>query len=172
MSAESAIEKLQKVTQEKEAHGSEHKWRHEEEAKEELKRTKSARMLNIQLLAMRSLLHSSSSSECEEGKQYHEKIQFAHSIIQDIYRLGTFAVEFLEDPKEVGVQMNKKDQELHQWIRCTLKNQMKTKVWSSDMWKDVEDEDVFEVGMQPQTKVQPSVMEIDMIALGATKARR
>jgi hypothetical protein len=36
-----------------------------------------------------------SSLQCVEGKQYHEKMQFAHSIIQDIYRSRTFVVKFL-----------------------------------------------------------------------------
>ncbi len=35
------------------------------------------RMLNIQPLAIRLLLHSSSSLECAERKAYNEKIQFA-----------------------------------------------------------------------------------------------
>ncbi len=44
---------------------------------------------------MRSLLHSLSSSKCDEGKHYHKKMQFTHSIIQDIYRSGTYEEEFL-----------------------------------------------------------------------------
>jgi hypothetical protein len=65
------------------------------EAEEELKRLECAGMLNIQPLEVRSPLHSPSFLECEEGKTYNEKMQFAHTIIQDIYRFGTFAVEFL-----------------------------------------------------------------------------
>jgi hypothetical protein len=34
-------------------------------------------------------------SECEEGKTYNENMQFAHTIIQDIYRTGTSTIEFL-----------------------------------------------------------------------------
>jgi hypothetical protein len=34
-------------------------------------------VLNIQQLAIRSLLHSSSLSKCAERKAYNEKIQFA-----------------------------------------------------------------------------------------------
>jgi hypothetical protein len=45
---------------------------------------------------MRSSPHSLSSSKCEERKQYHEKMQFVHSINLDIYRLGSYAVEFLK----------------------------------------------------------------------------
>jgi hypothetical protein len=53
----------------------------EKKPKEELRRTKKTIMLNIQPLVVRSLLHSPSSLECEEGKAYNEKIQFAHMII-------------------------------------------------------------------------------------------
>ncbi len=52
-------------------------------------------MLNIQPLEMRSPSHSLSSLECEEVNQYHEKMQFVHSIIQDICRSRKFVVEFL-----------------------------------------------------------------------------
>jgi hypothetical protein len=52
-------------------------------------------MLNIQPLAMRSLLHSPSFSKCEEVKTYSEKMQFLHTIIQDIYKFETYVVEFL-----------------------------------------------------------------------------
>ncbi len=41
---------------------------------EELKRVKREGMLNIQPLDVRSLLHSSSTLECAEGKAYNEKI--------------------------------------------------------------------------------------------------
>lgn len=34
-------------------------------------------------------------SECEEGKTYNENMQFAHTIIQDIYRTRTSTIEFL-----------------------------------------------------------------------------
>jgi len=44
------------------------------EAKEELKRVKCEGVLNIQSLVVRSLPHSSSFSECAEGKTYNEKI--------------------------------------------------------------------------------------------------
>jgi hypothetical protein len=64
------------------------------EAKKEGRREESVGVLNIQLLAVKSLLHISSSSKCEEGKQYHEKMQFAHSKFKT-YNLGTFAIEFL-----------------------------------------------------------------------------
>ncbi len=39
--------------------------------------------------------HSPSFFKCEEGKPYNEKMQFAHTIIQDIYKIGTYAFEFL-----------------------------------------------------------------------------
>jgi hypothetical protein len=44
------------------------------EAKEELKRVKFEGLLNIQSLVVRSLPHSSSFSECVEGKTYNEKM--------------------------------------------------------------------------------------------------
>ncbi len=53
----------------------------------------SVRVLIIQPMAMRSSLHSLPSLKCEEGKQYHENMQFYHSIIQDMYR--SFVIEFL-----------------------------------------------------------------------------
>jgi len=52
-------------------------------------------MLNIQPLASRLPPHSSSSSECVEGKAYNEKIQFAQTIIQDINTTKTSIVDFL-----------------------------------------------------------------------------
>ncbi len=69
MGAKSAIEKLQRIAREKEGQSSEDKRRQEEE-KELLKRTKTEEelkraekgVLNIQPLAIKSSLHSSSSS--------------------------------------------------------------------------------------------------------------
>jgi len=63
-----------------------------------LKRTKVANevrraergVLNIQLLVVRSLPHSSSSSKCAERKMHNEKIQFTQMIIQDIDTTRTF----------------------------------------------------------------------------------
>jgi hypothetical protein len=52
---------------------------------EELKKVEHAGLLNIQLLVIRSPLHSPSFLECEEGKANNENMQFAHTIIQDIY---------------------------------------------------------------------------------------
>jgi hypothetical protein len=52
-------------------------------------------VLNIQLLAIRSPPHSSSSSECEEGKMYNEKMQFVQTIICGIYKTRTSLIEFL-----------------------------------------------------------------------------
>jgi hypothetical protein len=61
---------------------SEHRQKQEEEvellrkieAKEELKKVKCEGVLNIQLLVVRSLPHSSSFSECAKGKMYNEKM--------------------------------------------------------------------------------------------------
>jgi hypothetical protein len=47
------------------------------------------------IIAVGSSPHSPSFSECEEGKAYNEKMQFAHTIIEDIYKFETYAVEFL-----------------------------------------------------------------------------
>jgi hypothetical protein len=40
-------------------------------------------------------LHSPLSSKCEKGKAYNEKMQFVHTIIQNIYKTETLIVEFL-----------------------------------------------------------------------------
>ncbi len=63
--------------------------------KEELKRTKREEVLNIQVLAIRSLPHSSSSLKCAKGKAYIVKIQFTQIIIQDIDTTRTSTIEFL-----------------------------------------------------------------------------
>jgi hypothetical protein len=81
MSAESVIEKLQRIAREKEVQKSEHRQRWEEEAgllertkvEEELRKAKKG-VLNIQPLAIRSSLHSSSSLECVGRKAYNETI--------------------------------------------------------------------------------------------------
>jgi hypothetical protein len=65
------------------------------EVKEELRRVERERVLNIQPLAVRSMLHSSSSSESAEGMTYKVKIQITQMIIQDIDTTKTFIVEFL-----------------------------------------------------------------------------
>jgi hypothetical protein len=52
-------------------------------------------VLYIKLLVMKLSSYSLPSLDCEEGKQYHEKMQFAHSIMQDIYKSKSFEVEFL-----------------------------------------------------------------------------
>jgi hypothetical protein len=57
-----------------------------------LKRVEKEGILNIQLLAIRLLLHSSSSLKCAEGKAYNEKIYFVPTIIQDINTTRTSAV--------------------------------------------------------------------------------
>ncbi len=107
MSAESAIEKLQRIAMKKEVIRNEHRQKQEEEAEllkrtkveKELRRTKKKGVLNIQLLAIRSPSHSSSFSKCVEGKAYNEKIQFVQKIIQDINTIGTFEIEFLHRSK-------------------------------------------------------------------------
>ncbi len=64
------------------------------EVEEEFRKTKRG-MLNIQPLAVRLSLHSSSSSKCAEGKAYNVKIQFVQMMIQDIDTTKTSIVEFL-----------------------------------------------------------------------------
>jgi hypothetical protein len=44
---------------------------------------------------MRLPPHSPSSLECEEGKMYNENMQFAQTIIHNMYKSETFTVEFL-----------------------------------------------------------------------------
>ncbi len=102
MNAKSVIEKQQEIAKENDVQKSEHKRKQEEEAKllkikieEKLRRAKREGMLNIQLLVIRSLLHSSSSSKCVEKKAYNEKIQFVQMIIHDIDTIGASIVEFL-----------------------------------------------------------------------------
>ncbi len=65
------------------------------EIEEELRRIERG-MLNIQLLAVKSLLHSSSSSECVKGKAYNMKIHFALTIIQDIYNWNIYTQIFMQ----------------------------------------------------------------------------
>jgi hypothetical protein len=66
-----------------------------EEEEELLRRAMKEGMLNIQSLAVRSLLYSSSSLECAEGKVYNVKIHIVQTIIQDIDITRTYAIEFL-----------------------------------------------------------------------------
>jgi hypothetical protein len=56
-------------------------------------------MLNIQPLALRSPLHSSSLLECVKRKVYNENIQFMQMIIQDIITIRTFVIDFLHKSK-------------------------------------------------------------------------
>jgi len=65
----------------------------------ELRIAKQEGMLNIQPLALKLPLHSSSSSECVKGKAYDEKIHFVQTIIQDINTTRTYVVEFLDISK-------------------------------------------------------------------------
>ncbi len=111
MSAQIAIEKLQKIAREKEAQRSEHTQRQEEEAEllrktkveEELKRVDREGVLNIQPLPIRSLSHSSSSLECAQGKVYNEKMQFAKMIIQNIVQLEHLQLNFCVKVDNVGM---------------------------------------------------------------------
>jgi hypothetical protein len=80
----------------------------EKEAKEELQRAKHG-ALNIQLLAIRSPPHSSSSLECQEGKVYNEKMQFMQTIIHNIYKTRKSVVEFCVEAENVSVQESKQD---------------------------------------------------------------
>jgi len=57
-------------------------------------------VLNIQPLVVRLSSHSSSSSECAEGKLYNVKILFVQTIIQNIDTIGTSAVEFLRRSRQ------------------------------------------------------------------------
>jgi hypothetical protein len=52
-------------------------------------------MLNIQPLVIKLSLHSSSSSECVEGKAYNENIQFVQTIIHGINRTKTYVIKIL-----------------------------------------------------------------------------
>ncbi len=102
-------------------------------------------------------MHSSSSSECEEGKQYYEKTQFSHSIIQDIYRLRTYVVEFLKRQKrnwsssEQGgpkatlmdlIYIKEKEGVEQQYVEGQVLAQ-----------KDAKEGEIHEVGVQPPRKV-------------------
>ncbi len=92
MCVENAIEKLQRITKEKEVQRSAHRQRQEEEVKllrrieveEELRRVEHEGVLNIQSLVARSLPHSSSSLQCAERKVYNEKIQFTQTVTKSL----------------------------------------------------------------------------------------
>jgi hypothetical protein len=129
------------------------------EAEEDLKRAENAGVLNIQLLVVRSLLHSPSSSECEKGKTYNEKMQFAHMIIQDIYRFETFAIEFLHKCKK---GWSSREQVGPKAALVDLMNIEKSyedkgveqqSVETQVAQKDAKEEEVYKVGVQPSTKV-------------------
>ncbi len=61
--------------------------------------------MNIQSLVVRLLSNSSSFLKCVEGKTYNEKIQFAQMIIQDIYKIRTYVVEFLAKQKKLAYKI-------------------------------------------------------------------
>jgi len=68
--------------------------------KKELRIVKREGLLNIQLLVIGSLPHSSSTLECVKGKVYNKNIQFAQMIIQDINITKTFVIKFLHKRKK------------------------------------------------------------------------
>jgi hypothetical protein len=79
MNINNAIEKLQRLAREKEALKSGTQMeikggRRSVEKIKMLRRRENVGVLNIQLLAVRSSVHSLSYLECEKGKQYHEKM--------------------------------------------------------------------------------------------------
>jgi PAB1-binding protein PBP1 len=82
--------------------------------KKMLRRGENDGVLNTQPLVVKSLSHSLSYSKCEEGKQYHEKMKFVYSIIQDIYRSKKSTLEFFRRQKKVGIQASKEAQKQHQ----------------------------------------------------------
>jgi hypothetical protein len=49
----------------------------------------------MQMPVVRLLPLSSSSLKCVKGKVYNEKMKFAQTIIHDIHRIGTYAIDFL-----------------------------------------------------------------------------
>lgn len=65
------------------------------EAKEQLRIIECDGVLNIQSLVIKLLSHSPSSSKCEKHNAYNEKMQLAQTLIHDIYRNGTYAIDFL-----------------------------------------------------------------------------
>jgi hypothetical protein len=64
-----------------------------------LKIVKKEGVLNIEVLALRLPLHSSSLLECVKGKVYNEKIHLVKMIIQDINTSKIYVVEFLHKSK-------------------------------------------------------------------------
>jgi hypothetical protein len=48
-------------------------------------------------------------------------------------KLEHLQLSFCVDIEEVGVQVIKQDQEIYQWILCTLKNKKKTKLWNNNL---------------------------------------
>jgi hypothetical protein len=102
MSVESVIEKFQRIIKEKETQRSEHRQRQEEEV-EVLRKERSKRRVEKSRECQKAK-HLTIGSEVTvaftiifkvRGKRYHEKMEFVHYIIQDIYKLGTSIVEFL-----------------------------------------------------------------------------
>ncbi len=61
--------------------------------------------MNILSLFVRLLPNSSSFSKCVEGRTYNEKIQFAQMIIQDIYKIRTYVIEFLAKQKKLAYKI-------------------------------------------------------------------
>ncbi len=65
----------------------------EKKNKRKIEKTGECQNVKHSTIGNKVAIDSSSFSKCEEGKQYHEKMQFAHSIIQDIYRSRTSKIE-------------------------------------------------------------------------------
>jgi mannosyltransferase OCH1-like enzyme len=67
----------------------------------ELRIVKREGLLNIQLLVIGSLPHSSSMLECVKGKVYNKNIQFTQMIIQDINTTKPFVIEIFAHKKKM-----------------------------------------------------------------------
>jgi hypothetical protein len=57
-----------------------------------VEKSKERRHVEYSIVSYKLLSHSSSSSECVERKTYNEKMQFAQTIIHDIYIYLQFAI--------------------------------------------------------------------------------
>jgi hypothetical protein len=102
-------------------------------------------------LAIRSLLHSSSSSKCVKGKAYNEKIQFAQTIIQDINTIITSTFEFLPRSRQ----------------RWCAREQIKLEATSADLMciEESEEDEVEEQHFVEAQIVQKDAREENILAL-------
>ncbi len=99
-------------------------------------------------------------------------------------KLEHLKLSFCTEVKDIGVQMHRHDQEQNQWIRCSLKNRRKTKLWSNNLWRHKQRKRtqgsryIVEAKVKPSTKVQALIeaqlraMEIKMCELNAATKRR